>query len=161
LTPEGDFAAQLARRALAEAAPEELPLFRATSQAYFDDPDGTLARRGGRDELLGFGVEGAIVLMAPVALDVAKTVVAFVVSRIRAAAEREGGEAIDNAVERFFARFRGGGGPDDDSQPAADAELSPEQLDEVRQVALERARALDLPEAKAVLLADAVVGGLV
>jgi hypothetical protein len=156
VTYEDAVAADLARRAIAQAAPEELPLFRATSKAYFDDPEKTLAERGGRDEMLGFGVEAAVFILTPVALDVAKSVVAFVVAHVRTAAERHAGSAIDGAVERVFARFAG----DEATEQYERPKLTPEQLDEVRRVAHDRARALDLPEAKAALLADALVGGL-
>jgi hypothetical protein len=156
VTDEDEAAAALARRAVAETAPEELPLFRATSQAYFDDPERALSARGGRDEMLGFGVEAAVVLVTPVALDVAKTVVAFVVARVRAIVEREAGAVIDRTAEGVLARFRGGGEPAGEAAP----ELSKQQLAEVRQLAYERALALDLPDAKAGLLADALVGSL-
>lgn len=167
MTSVDDIAAHLARRALAETAPEELPLFRATSTAYFADPEGTLARRGGKDEMLGFGAEAAMVLVSPIALDVAKNVVTYVVDRIRLAVKSEGDAAIDGAVSRFFARLLGKDADSDDPSSAGDqgetrgVELTQAELQEIRSVAIEQARALDLPEAKAVLLADAVVGGLV
>jgi hypothetical protein len=154
VTPEDEAAAALARRAIAAAAPEELPLFRATSGAYFENPERTLTPRNGGDELLGFGAEAAMLLVTPIALDVAKAALTFVLARIRDAAADEAGSTIDGAVGRLFGRLRG--------DAAADIEpvLSRDQLADVRRVARERALALDLPAAKADLLADSIVGSL-
>lgn len=147
--------ADVARKVLTQAAPQELPLFRATSEAYFADPDGTLARRGGKDEMLGFGVEAAAILIAPVALDVAKRVVTWIAAQVGESVKREGSEKIGEIVHRLF-------DDDDERGDGADAaeELSQEQLRQVRKIAFERARELDLPDDRAGVLADAVVGAL-
>jgi hypothetical protein len=144
--------ADVARRLVTQAAPQELPLFRATSEAYFADPEETLARRGGKDEMLGFGVEAAVILITPVALDVAKRVVAWVADQVGDSLKKEGSEKIGEVVHDLFDR-------DGESAEKAEA-LSDEQLREVRQVAFDRARELDLPEDRAGVLADAVVGSL-
>jgi hypothetical protein len=158
---EDELVAALARRAVASAAPGELPLFRATSRAYFEDP-GSLRRAGtAADDMLGFGPGEAALLLTPVALDVARRVVDFVLDHVRATAEAEAGEAVDGATARLLHRLGVGDGPGS----AADAPpetplLSPEQLHEVHRVALEKAHQLQLPDATADLLADSVVGGL-
>ena len=77
--------ADLARAVVEQTAPEELPLFRATSEAYFDDPD-VAERSGCGDEMLGFGVDAALVLVTPVALSVARDVVEL--PRRRSCAQR-------------------------------------------------------------------------
>ena len=64
-----DLVAALARATVERAAPEELPLFRATSEAYLRDPASVEGGKS-RDELLGFGVEAAAMLVTPVALQV-------------------------------------------------------------------------------------------
>jgi hypothetical protein len=146
--------AEVARELVVRTAPQELPLFRATSEAYFANPDKALERRGGRDEVLGFGVEAAAILITPIALDVAKRVAVFLASQFRDAAEKESGEAIGGFVQKLF--HRGDAGAESGAPP-----LTPEQLEEVREIAFERARQLDLPEDRAGVLADAVIGGLV
>jgi hypothetical protein len=158
---EDELVAALARRAVASAAPAELPLFRATSRAYFDDPKSLLAARPSADDMLGFGPGEAALLLTPVALDVARRVVDFVLDHVRATAEAEAGAAVDGATARLLHRI----GVGDEPEPAPDAPpdaplLSPEQLQEVRRVALEKARQMQLPEATADLLADSLVGGL-
>ena len=146
--------AELARSAVERAAPEELPLFPATSAAYFADPS-AVGRGGGRDAMLGFGVEAAAMLVTPVALQVAREVFDFVAAHLRKRAQEQGGQAIDGAVARLLHRDKGEG-----EETAAPTELTDEQLEQVRTIALEKARALRLPQAKAELLADSLVGSL-
>jgi hypothetical protein len=149
----------LARAAVERAAPEELPLFRATSEAYLRDPAALERQRaGGKDDMLGFGAEAAMVLVTPVALSVASDVLRFVGEQIRRVARKEGEGAVDALVDRVAGR-------DEEAAAAAPAEPAPleltdEQLEQVRAVALEKAKLLKLPDAKAELLADSLVGSL-
>jgi hypothetical protein len=147
-----DLVADVARQLVARTAPQELPLFRAVSDAYFRDPRTVLEPKGGRDDLLGFGVDAAMMLVTPVALEVAKSVVAFLVTQVRDAVEKEGSEAITGFVQRLFHR-------DNDDDPRTPP-LTREQLDRVRELALEKAHQLKLPDAQASLLADSMVGSL-
>jgi hypothetical protein len=149
----------LARAAVERAAPEELPIFRATSEAYLRDPS-ALQRREGKDEMLGFGVDAAMVLVTPVALSVARDVLAFVGEQIRRVARKEGEGAVDALVDRVAGRDG-----DEAPEPAAPAAAGPagltdEQLEQVRTLALEKAKLLKLSDAKAALLADSLVGSL-
>ena len=149
--------AALARATVEKAAPEELPLFRATSEAYFNDP-GALEKQRSRDEMLGFGVDAAVMLVTPVALAVAKDVIEFIGAHLRARAEKEGGGAIDRVLNRLVRRDDEGDA--DAPDPAAVPELTDEQLDQVRRLALEKAKQLKLSDAKAELLAESLVGSL-
>ena len=156
--------ASLARSAVAEAAPEELPLFRATSQAYFDDPE-ALKRQGSGDQMLGFGVEAALVLVTPVALSVARDVLNFVVELVRGQAREHGKDLIDRLADRLVNRD---GKPEAPAGPppvpaateSPPAGLTDEQLEQVRTLALEKAEQLKLSPEKAALLADSLVGSL-
>jgi hypothetical protein len=153
--------ADLARVAVERTAPEELPLFRPTSEAFFQDPD-AVPRRGGRDELLGFGVDAAVVLVTPIALSVARDVARFVADQLRSRLAKEGEGAVQRALDRVFKREAK---PDAADAPAAAAaaappELTDEELERVRAIALEKAQQLRLPPDRAGLLADAIVGGL-
>ena len=151
---EDTLVAGLARTAVERAAPEELPLFRPTSEAFFEDP-AALERRGGRDELLGFGVDAALVLVTPVALSVARDVVRFVADQVRSRLQKEGEGAVQQALDRIFKR-----GAPAEAAPAEALELTDEELERVRAIALEKAGQLKLSPEKAGLLADAIVGGL-
>lgn len=151
---EDELVSALSRHIVAETAPEELPLFRSVSRVYLEHGGRLPASGRQRDEMLGFGAEAAVALLTPVVLDVAKTVVSFLLTRARAAVAKRAGDAVDDAVARAFARLLG-------AKPAQhEPHLVPAELEEVRRLAYERARALDLPEEKATLLADSLVGGL-
>lgn len=147
--------AGLARAAIERAAPEELPLFRATSEAYFADP-GALEQRRGRDEKLGFGAEAAMMLVTPIALQVARDVIGFLGEQLRERARAQGEGALDTLIARLVNR----GKDEPGTTAAAPPELTDEQLQQVRSLALEKARSLKLSDAKAELLADALVGSL-
>ena len=144
----------LARSAVEQVAPEELPLFRATSEAYFADPS-SLEQGRSRDDMLGFGVDAALVLVSPVALQVAKEVIGFVVAQFREAAAEEGEGAIKRLVARLVHRDE-----DEEKDDGPVPELTDEQLEQVRTLALEKARSLRLSDTKATLLADSLVGSL-
>lgn len=144
----------LARATVERAAPEELVLFPAASEAYLDGRDPSNATRG--DPMLGFGIETAVVLLTPVAITVAKDVLGYLRAQLEKRAEEHGEEAIDWLIDRLLRR--------NGKEPAAKAdealELTDEQLEQVRQLALEKAQQLELPDAKAKLLADSLVGSL-
>jgi hypothetical protein len=146
--------AVLARATVEKAAPEELPLFRPTSEAYFADPQ-ALERSGDKEAMLGFGVDAAMVLMTPVVLQVAKDVIGFLGQQLRERAAAEGEGAIDRMIARIVNRDGGG---EREGEPAA--ELTDEQLEQVRAFAIEKGRALKLSDERATLLADSLVGSL-
>lgn len=148
---ENDIVADVARGLVAETAPQELPLFRATSEAYFKDPQKVLEQKQGKDEMLGFGVEIAMFL-APVALEVAKAVVHFVADELRKSTQKEASSVIEERVHKLFHRGEGGG----EAEPG----LTREQLAQVHDVALKTATQLNVPKEQADLLADSVVGRL-
>ena len=142
--------AELAQRAVADAAPQELPLFRAVSRRYLRSPEGVLRGAEAKDELLGFGVETAATLLTPVALTVASSVLDFVVGEL----VRTVKDASPPAVRRLLRL-----GSSDSTEGRDDA-LSQAQLRRVREIAVEKASALALPREQAELLADAMVGRL-
>lgn len=158
-TVDDQLVAELARSAVSQTAPEELPLFRATSEAYFENPDALAAQRSG-DEMLGFGVDAALVLVTPVALAVSRDVLNFVIAEVRSQAHDHGKEVIDRLVARLLHR---GEKPETPAPPAGEPDapdLTEAQLEEVRAFALEKARQLKLAPDKAELLADSLVGSL-
>ncbi len=135
-----DLAIELAREAVMRLAPEEMPLFGVTSRLYAENPAAVEAQAK-NDELLGFGAE-ALAALTPIALSVA----GFVIAQVQAVLADE-----SQTVIRKLLRREGEAGP---------PPLSADQLRRVREVAVERARRLKLPDEQAQLLADAMVGGL-
>jgi hypothetical protein len=159
-TANDEVVVEVARELVVKTAPEELPRFRATSAAYLEDPQKVLqAEKEKNDEMLGFGVEAALLFLTPAALEIAKAVVSFLANEIAAAFEKEASDEIDRRVHRLFHRGESAGKADANEADPSER-LSHEQLAHVHDLALEKARALDLPEAQAGLLADAMVGSL-
>jgi hypothetical protein len=157
---DDELAVALARSAVERAAPEEMVIFPAASEAFLEGDDPSKKTRG--DPMLGFGVEAAVVLVTPVALTVAKDVLGYLREQLKKQADEHGDDAFDWLVRKIFRR-----GDDKDAKkdetPAVAAEppeLTDEQLEEVRKLAIEKAKQLKLPKDKAELLADSLVGSL-
>jgi hypothetical protein len=135
-----ELAGRLARAVVARLAPEEAPLVEAGVEARSEP--------AGAERVLGFGLEVAVPLLAPVALAVAQEVARYVGDRLGDALR--GGRGPIGWLRRGRPRRR---------RPAR-LELTPPQLAEVRRLARERARALGLSESRADALADAIVASL-
>jgi hypothetical protein len=153
---ENQLVAELAREQVAQIAPQELPLFRTTSKAYFQDPEKTLQDQADKDEELGFGVEVSVVFLTPIVLEVMKVVVSFLVNEVLKSVQTESSGLIREYVKSMFKKFR----PAEKEEQQKAPLLTFEQINQVHQVAFERARQLDLPEAQAQLLADSLTGSL-
>lgn len=150
---EQELVAELSRAVIEEVAPHELPLFRSVSTAYFADP-GAVEQQRPEDEMPSFGTE-AVLALAPYVLMIATPVIGLLLDGVRQAVKDESADAVRPLVRRLIRR-----GPRDSSEEPAAVPLTPDQLAEVRRLAVEKARQLDLPEATAELLADAMVGSL-
>lgn len=138
---------ELARAVVAQAAPEELPLFGAMSRAYAADPGRTRTRSGG-DEALGFGLAEAATLLTPIALLAAHQVARSLAEEFGKSMGRAAGSAVAERVAKLFRR-----------EPDAPT-LTQAQLARVHAIAVEVARAEKLAEARASRLADVLVSHL-
>jgi len=152
---------EVSRDVVAAVAPEEMVLFRPMSTAYFDSPD-RLAQAP-KDDLLGFGAGDAVVALTPVALSVMSAVLTYLRREVAQATNKEVTQIIDEQLHALFRRFhrREPGAPPAPAPAAPAPGLSKEQLAEVGRLAFEHARAMHVPQGRARLLADAVVGSLV
>ncbi len=153
---ENQLVSDVAHDLLNQLAPQELPLFRATSEAYFKNPQKALKGQLARDETLGFGSGEAAILLTPLVLAVTTEVVKFLAEEIKKSVKEESSSLISASVKKVFKKFR----PQEKADKKTPPPLSPEQLAQVREIALKKARQLKLPEARAKLLADSVVGSL-
>ena len=145
----------VAREMVASVAPEELPLYRLTSDAYARDPARAHRPPARSDDMLGFG-EGVAAALAPVALVMAGEVVRFLGEELRKALREQSANAVSAAVKKLFGKL----GRTTDSGGSSPPTLSARQLAEVRRRALEKARQFRLPQAQADQLADALVAQL-
>lgn len=141
----------LARQAVAQVSPAELPLFRATAARYREDPGGTLSPRSAGSDTLGFGAEAAVVLITPFALDLVKRIFTRISDKL-------GESAADSLAGRITTWFSG-----KDGQPPGDPgpeQLTAEQLALIADTTRIEAAALDLSPDEQERLADAVVASL-
>ncbi|HEY6608879.1 MAG TPA: hypothetical protein VI277_06755 [Candidatus Limnocylindria bacterium] len=164
----------LALSTVEEVAPEEAPLFGPMSEAYFD-PARSSGSGSDSDEMLGFGVDAAaaMVLVTPVALEAAKSVIGYVVGELQTAFKDEAKPMIAAFVKRLLhGKEKPGATPGaKPADGAAKAEAKPpaeepapftdQQLDEVRKVALRTAERMGMERDKANVVADAIVGAIV
>jgi hypothetical protein len=153
---EQQLVTELARAQVAQLAPKELPLFRPTCNAYFQDPEAAL-QGAFNDETLGFGAEAGLSFLTPIILAVTTQVVTFLLAEVKKSAQAEASAAIQDLVKRLFKGLRA---PEQQADPTV-PQLTRDQLQQVRSLAFEKARQLHLPEAKAALLADSLAGSLV
>lgn len=151
---EDDLVLDLARGVIAQAAPHELPVFRATAAAYLQDPQRVETAQ--KDEMLGFGVD-ALAALTPCVLVVARAVVEFVAEEVAKALKDEGAGRIQQVVRRLLRRSD----VSEDSAVPSSARLTQDQLGRVHRLALEKSAALNLSPSQAQLLADSMVGSLV
>ncbi|MFN8384646.1 MAG: hypothetical protein U0V02_22115 [Anaerolineales bacterium] len=144
------FIADVALGVIKEIAPQETPIFKAASEAYFKDPSKATSQNERKDQVLGFGIAEASSFITPMALAVTSEVVTFLISEVKKSLEKESLGVIDNAVKSLFKRFR-----PHEKKPAIT--LTPEQLKEVHKIAHAKALALKLSSARAEQLADSLV----
>ena len=147
----------IARDLVAHMAPQELPLLRATSEAYFKNPAKTLKGESARDDTLGFGTGSEVILLTPVVLAVTSQVVDFLTQEVIKSIKAESPAVIGAMVRALFKKFRVTDKGDKDTKVPP---LTSEQLKRVRTVAFNRAIQLKLPRTQAELLADSLLGSL-
>ena len=118
----------LARVAVDDAAPEEGPLFGPMTDAYYDPRRGTPSGSKS-DEMLGFGVDAAaaVVLVTPVALEVAKNVLGYVVGELQTAFKDEAKPMIQALVKRVLRRSPKPEGDKAAAEPAPSPRQSPQR----------------------------------
>ena len=175
LSPQDEQAvvAALARTTVDEVAPEEAPLFGPMSQAYFD-PARAKGGKSGTDDMLGFGVDAAAaaILVTPIALEAAKSVIGYVVGELQTAFKDEAKPMIQAFMKRLLHGKPKPGepaeAPTDDGAAKAEAKppdepppFTDDQLAEVRKVALKTAERMGMERDKANVVADTIVGAIV
>src|SRR5918998_1428887 len=136
--------AELTELALSTAAPDELLVFEETAQEFFADPQAALTAAR-KDSAVGFGLE--LAMITPVALAVGSAVVQAILAALGDRVIQLGGRGVAGLLKRLLRK-------DSQARQPGDISLSQDQARYVRQVALDRARALGMPEGQAALLAD-------
>lgn len=154
MTEDRELIAQCAREILTVVAPQELPLFGPTRRHYVQEGALPAASAKGKDEMLGFGLGGAEMLLTPVVfavvIELARKIGGGVLDATGDALKERAASTSERALGRLLGR------------PAATGPtpLTEGQITAIRQQVVDHARALNVQDAQARLLADAVVGGL-
>jgi hypothetical protein len=91
---------------VAQIAPQELPLFRPIKEAYFKDLEKTLQRHTAKDEMLGFEVAEAAMLITPIVLGVVTEVVKYIGEQLLQTIKQEGATLTTEALKKLFKKFR-------------------------------------------------------
>ena len=157
----------LSRQVILEIAPQEIPLFQATSEAYFKNPKKMLKGDTDKEEMLGFGVGQVATILTPIVLHISMTMVQYVVEISKEPLEEVFHDKIKDempgflgSLTRFLKKLLG---LSETLPVVAVTEipaLTQEQLTQVQKLAFEKACQFDLSEDQAALLAESLVGRL-
>jgi hypothetical protein len=145
---------EVSKDLITQLAPQEKALFQPISEAYFKNPEKTLSENKAKDEMLGFGAAEAVTLLTPVILAVSGDVIKFLIAEAQKAVQSESTDLINETVKGWFGKFHA---KEDKKSPPP---LTPDQLEQVRKVAMKKAKQLSLSDKNTKLLADAIVGSL-
>jgi len=143
--------AEIGRSIVSRAAPQELPLYRSISQAYLQAPGDIQGKAVSKDEMLGFGMAEAVTYLTPVILPVLTSVLKFLAEEVKTSVHDQ--HLVGDALRKLFGRAPAGSKP-------MEVVLTREQLVQVRKLAFEKARELNLKDQEASLLADSIIGSL-
>ncbi|MEU7640389.1 hypothetical protein AB0C11_30590 [Streptomyces sp. NPDC039016] len=152
----------LARRAIQDVAPDELPQFAMVAQAYLAASETQRERAMRRAEPLGLGLEGAAVVLTTAVLAVAAKASEHLVQEC----VRRGVDATEQGLRarwrHWRARRRGDEGGGDAQGEGAEPlpALTPEQLAHVRDLAMQAALRQRLAERTAQAVADGIIAEL-
>lgn len=140
---------RLAREAVRRAAPDELPQFAVTAEAFLASPD-RVRRAAGRDEPLGLGLESVAVLTTTAALSVTVEVLKHLAQHYS-----------DRLMTRIGRRLSALLGRRSSSRKAvALPTLDKQQLSRLHALAVSKAMARQVPAEQATLIADGIIAGL-
>jgi hypothetical protein len=157
MTTDRELIRELSREALVELAPEEVGTFNAATKLFFRDPEQALKPSRGSDHVLGFGVpEEIIPLLTPVAL-VVSTVVATYANAVMQGMAQKQGEDLATWLTSLLRSLRKA---DETKGTTGLIALTADQLRELHALVRDVARAMGVPEAFAVRLADVVIRGV-
>jgi len=149
--------ADVARDIVAQTAPEELLLFRVTSVEYFKNPEKALKQQAGKDEMLGFGGGEVVTLLTPIVLTVMTEVVTFAMATVKESLVQGSADLLNEHAKKMFKKFRAEG----NNQAGTPAPFTLQQIARVHKLVYEKFLHLELSDALANRLSDAVVATLI
>lgn len=144
------FVVGIARDLVTQVAPQELSIFQDTCDAYFANPAKMLKGQDGQEEPLGFDIvsSASTILITPIALAIVDEVTRIIVDKVAKSG------TFSKLLQKLHLTRRA------NKKVTLPLRLTPEQMKQVRKVAVEKAGQCNLPKAQAELLADSLVGKL-
>lgn len=143
----------IARDVLAEVSPGELMLFASTSEAYFANPARALKNSRPQNEMMGSGILPGE-LFSPAVLYIISAVSPIMIDIAKESARRFIDVTATELVRAMFKRYS-------EAEPKASSGLTSEQVEMVRQKAMDICGELRLPADQTSLLVNALTGQLV
>jgi hypothetical protein len=140
-----------------ELAPEETLIFKAQSEYYFKDPKKALSIKKDQDEMLGFGFSSELVILTPIILEITKQALIIAGEIVKDIAKDEAKGFLSQKIRTFVKKFS------NDTLKENKVSLSnlkPETLQQIRESVFQKALQLSIPEEKADLLVDSIIGKL-
>jgi hypothetical protein len=152
-----ELVSDISRDLVATVAPQEMPLFRAQSEAYFKDPAKALKGETGKDGMLGFGAGEAASFLTPIILAVVVGTIKYITEEVKKSAATDNPKETAEIVQDMFKKFR----RPETTKVEPTPTLTPEHLQEIHQKVIIQARQLKVPESRSKQLADALIRSLV
>src|SRR5438105_8054941 len=143
---QDQLAVEIARSFISQAAPQELPLFEGISAEYLKNPEQVLTQKSDKEELLGFGVDGTVLLLSPIVLGVVTNILASLTMKTAQSVWTRAWQRIRN----FFKGLRA----DRENERKELPSLTQEQLIQVREQTFLAACGFKLSKERAGLLAE-------
>lgn len=144
---------QLTRATIQDVAPEEVDVFEKDAAGWLA---GTHVRGRAEDDMVGFGVETAAVLLTPYVIAAAKAAVRYVAGILAESADAE----VRPRITRWMRHLLGHPAAEDDAAHTTTAGLPLDVVTRVKEVTLRTCLDMGLDDTDAALVSDAVVGRL-
>jgi hypothetical protein len=140
---------RLAREAVCRAAPDELPQFAVTAEAFLAAPD-RVRRSASRDEPLGLGLDSVAIVISAAALSVTVEVLKHLAQQYSDRLV----STIGRRVHTLLGTRRSG------KKGVTLPVLDKQQLSRLHALAVSKAIARQVPAEQAALIADGIIAGL-
>lgn len=150
---------------ISEIAPEETEFFYEISDTCFTKPE-ILKNKTSSEDPVGFGIEGVLEMISPATIGVVSTVITYIATEVFGAAKGALTDELKAKIKSLFDKNRNKNtGSDKAKTNVAEKKdtvaLTPDQLKQIRDKAIEEGLALKLSSQKATELANALIANIV
>ena len=150
-----EIVAEVGRDLVAQMAPAELILYRAKSEAFFQDRQTGHKKAKQKDEMLGLGTAETVAFLTPVILEALYAVVKIIGAEAAKRLGRDAGDLLSSAIRKLFKRSAPAG-----AKSVEISGLTPEQLAQAHAAAVAAVLKWDRSPDQAGQIADVIVANL-